>query len=50
MKKSENNYTGASDGNYSAMARDIIDTMDAYTEHSPSGEGIRKDTVRRLCV
>lgn len=29
------------DGKLSAMAADIVETMDAYTEISPSGEGLR---------
>ena len=29
------------DGKLSAMAEDIVNTMDAYTEKSPSGEGVR---------
>ncbi|MDP4120710.1 MAG: phage/plasmid primase, P4 family [Bacillota bacterium] len=29
------------DGKLSEMAQDIIDTMNTYTEYSPSGEGIR---------
>ena len=29
------------DGKLSAMAADIVETMDAYTETSPSGEGLR---------
>lgn len=29
------------EGVVSEMARDIIDTMDCYTEYSPSGTGIR---------